>query len=235
VNPVLIAVAWPNDDYRRALEKAGAVVRDLDPQRDVPADALTECAGLLLTGGEDVDPAQYGDAERHPTLELDPARDDYELALARLALERSVPVLAICRGIQVLNVAAGGTLLQDIPSQHEGAVVHDVPKTKTAMAHAVNVAPGTRLAKLLGERLTGGTVDVNSRHHQAIRRLAPGFIVSATALDGIVEAIEQPSASFCVGVQWHPENFWRTGEFAALFTGLVHAARQRRRSPSSRA
>jgi putative glutamine amidotransferase len=221
----LIAVAWPRPDYLSALAEAGADVRELDPARDDPASALAACDGLLLTGGVDIDPARYGDATCHPTVEIDRVRDGFELALAKRALAEDVPLLAICRGAQVLNVAAGGTLIQDIPSAQPGALSHRIDLPRNALAHDVAVAPGTRLASLLADRLTAGArVPVNSRHHQSIRDLAPSLVVSATAPDGIVEAIEKPDATFCVGVQWHPENFWSTGEFAGLFRGLIAAA-----------
>jgi putative glutamine amidotransferase len=228
----VIGVAWPKPDYLKSLERAGAEPRVLRPDRDPLPDALEICDGLLLTGGSDVDPARYGDADRHPTVDVDPERDDYEIALARLAIERDLPLFAICRGVQVLNVAAGGTLVQDIPSSLPSAVVHRRPKpprVKRSPAHAVTVTPGTRLAALLDGAARDGHVAVNSRHHQAIRQLAAGFVVSAAAPDGVVEAIERPAATFCVGVQWHPENYWRTGEFAELFEGLARAADERRR------
>ena len=167
---------------------------------------------MLLTGGVDVNPSEYGDATCHPTVEVDPVRDRYELALARAALDRDLPLLAICRGAQVLNVAAGGTLVQDIPSERPSPLRHTLDTTKDAIAHDVTVAPGTRLASLLEGDATGAPVAVNSRHHQSVRDLAPAFVVSATAPDGIIEAIEKPDATFCVGVQWHPENFWRSGQ-----------------------
>jgi putative glutamine amidotransferase len=218
----VIGVAWPKADYITSLEKAGARVKVLEPGRDPLPAALEECDGLLLTGGVDVDPAEYGEAP-HPTVELDPARDDYELALARLAIEKDMPLLAICRGSQVLNVAAGGSLIQDLPSQHPGAIGHAVTESKDAIAHDVAIAPGTCLSVLLGSP----TIAVNSRHHQSVKDAAPGFVVSATSPDGVVEAIERPDATFCVGVQWHPENFWATGQFKSLFDGLVEAAKRR--------
>jgi putative glutamine amidotransferase len=227
----VIGVAWPKADYLASLERAGAETRELAPDRDPLPDALDACDGLLLTGGPDVDPAAYGQAERHPTVELDPLRDAYELALARQALARDLPVLAICRGAQVLNVAAGGTLVQDLPSARPTSVPHAVNEPAHAIAHDVRVVPGTGLARLLAPGLAGGeALAVNSRHHQSVDEPAPGFIVSAAAGDGTVEAIERPEARFCVGVQWHPENFWRTGEFTSLFEGLAAAARQYRAS-----
>jgi putative glutamine amidotransferase len=223
----IIGVAWPKADYTTSLERAGAEVRLLRPESDGLPEALDECDGVLLTGGVDVDPVEYGDDTRHATLELDQVRDRFELAIARTALDRDLPLFAICRGAQVLNVAAGGTLIQDIPSEQPTDVNHSLTQPKDAVVHDVAIAPASCLAVLLAPRLTaGGRVSVNSRHHQSVRAVAPGFVVSATAPDGVIEAIEKPDARFCLGVQWHPENFWRTGEFASLFDGLVAEARK---------
>jgi putative glutamine amidotransferase len=231
-----IAIAFAKPEYLAALHAAGADVRELTPAHDGLPQALDTCDGLLLTGGVDVDPSRYGDPERHPATEVDPARDAYELALAREALARDLPLFAICRGVQVLNVAAGGTLIQDVPSQHPGALVHSVEETPQTIAHPVCVEAGTRLRELLGTRADEhGSVSVNSRHHQALKSVAPGFVVSARAADGVIEAIERPQARFCIGVQWHPENFWRTGEFSALFAALVNAAERYRTRQEPRA
>lgn len=217
-----IGIAWPKPDYLSALERAGARVRVLDAAADALPAALADCEGLLLTGGVDVDPSEYGEAA-HPTVETDATRDRYELALARLAIEQDMPLLAICRGVQVLNVAAGGSLIQDLPSQHPSATPHAINEPRNAIAHDVTIAPDTCLSMLLGVP----AMAVNSRHHQAVKTPAPGFVVSATSPDGVVEAIERPASTFCVGVQWHPENFWATGQFAELFAGLVAAAARR--------
>lgn len=223
----LIAAAWLKPDYRSALEKAGARIRELTPEDRLPA-ALESCDGLLLTGGVDVAPAIYGE-DRHPSVETDETRDEYELALAREALHLDLPVLAICRGAQVLNVAAGGTLLQDIPSALPDSLTHQIDQPKNAIAHDVLVSEGSGLAHLLADHLSeDGTIAVNSRHHQSVKQIAPEFVATATAPDGVIEAIEKPSAPFCVGVQWHPENFWQTGEFGELFDGLIGAARRYR-------
>lgn len=223
----VIGVAWPKEDYVTSLERAGAIVRELKPDIDAMPAALEACDGVLLTGGADVDPAEYGDGERHETLELDAARDRYELAIARTALQRDLPLFAICRGAQVLNVAAGGTLVQDIPSQQPTDLTHSLTMPKDAQAHDITVAPASCLSVLLASRLdAAGRTIVNSRHHQSVRAVAPGFISSAVAPDGVVEAIEKPGARFCLGVQWHPENFWRTGEFSSLFEALVAEARK---------
>lgn len=225
----LIGTAWLKADYRSALESAGARIRELTPGDPLPG-SLADCDGLLLTGGVDVEPSIYGE-DRHPSVETDETRDSYELALAREALQRDLPVLAICRGAQVLNVAAGGTLIQDIPSSMPGAADHQIDQPKNAVAHDVVVASGTCLAQLLESKLDRRrAIPVNSRHHQSVKQVAPAFVVSATAPDGVIEAIEKPAAPFCIGVQWHPENFWQTGEFRELFDGLIEAAGRYRES-----
>jgi putative glutamine amidotransferase len=223
----VIAVAWPEPDYLTALRRAGGSPRVLTAEHDRLPAALDGSSGLLLTGGADVDPRHYGAPDTHPTVTIDPARDEYELALAR-----DLPIFAICRGVQLLNVAAGGTLLQDIPANPDAPVGHR-RQERGVPVHEVKVASGTCLAGLLDRRLSAdGRVQVNSRHHQAVDAIAPGFVAAATAPDGIIEAIERPSATFCLGVQWHPENFWRTGEFAELFEGLISAARARSEHPA---
>ena len=126
-------------------------------------------------------------------------------------------------------MACGGTLVRDIPSQIAGALPHSLnvpPHQSFSLAHELWIDKGTLLAKLMSERLADAdSCEVNSRHHQAVKDVAPGFQVSGTAPDGVIEAIEDPAATFCLGVQWHPENFWRTGEFRPLFEGLLEAAR----------
>ncbi len=231
----VIAVGWPKPEYLHALRRAGAQIRELTAAADSVPGILQACDGLLLTGGADVDPRAYGDAERHPTVgEVDEARDRYELALARAALERDVPLLAICRGVQLLNVAAGGTLIQDLPSARPSAIAHKPGGSHTAMAHVVSIVPGSRLAALLRGRIScDGQVAVNSRHHQAVEDPAPGFVVTATSADGVIEGLERPGARFCVGVQWHPESFWETGEFRELFDGLIAAATRDHATPDA--
>jgi putative glutamine amidotransferase len=220
-----IAPSAHTADYESSVHRAGAECRVIDTMHGDPARLVTEIDGLLLTGGNDVDPALFGEAP-HPTYNAsEPGRDAAEIALVRKAIEAKLPVFAICRGLQVLNVALGGTLVQDIPSSVTGAVTHQVPMPKFAIAHEVWVNRGSLLWTLAEERLENGdTLAVNSRHHQAAKDLAPGLVASATAPDGVIEAIERPGDSFCIGVQWHPENFWRTGEFRELFEGFVKAA-----------
>jgi putative glutamine amidotransferase len=212
-------------DYLESVRRAGGDPRVLS--MDTPP-TLEGLDGVLFTGGGDVDPAHYGDTRHLKTNEPDSARDAFELALAKLALASDMPLLAVCRGLQVINVAAGGTLTQDIPAQVNQALGHHVETPPVAIAHEVWVAPGTVLARVMQEELVDGEVlQVNSRHHQAVDKTAEGFTISATAPDGVVEAIERPDARFCIGVQWHPENFWRTGEFRSLFEEFVKAAETR--------
>lgn len=218
----VIGIAWPKPDYVASLEQAGARVRVLDAAVDLLPGAIDGCDGVLLTGGVDVDPNVYGEAP-HPTVEVDATRDDYEFALATLAITRDLPLLAICRGVQVLNVAAGGSLIQDLPSQHPSTTPHAINDPRNAIAHDVTVMPGTCLSVLLGHPTD---IAVNSRHHQAVKDVAHDFVVSAVSPDGVIEAIERPASTFCVGVQWHPENFWATGQFSGLFDGLVRAAKR---------
>jgi putative glutamine amidotransferase len=222
----VIGVAFPRPDYLTALERAGADVRVLSPDYDGLPAALDGLDGVLLTGGADVDPSHYGATTMHPTVDVDPVRDAYELPLARAALSRQLPLLAICRGVQVLNVAAGGTLVQDLPSSHASSIDHAINEPRDAASHDVTIADGTRLAQSLGGELHDGRVAVNSRHHQAIDQLAGGFVVSAVAPDGVIEAIERPDGAFCLGVQWHPENFHASGKFSGIFRALIHAATQ---------
>jgi putative glutamine amidotransferase len=213
------------DDYVESVRRAGGEPRILNDTDD-PAVVLPQLHGLLLTGGLDVDPALYGE-EPHATTEVAPERDRFEIPLVQRAIASGLPLFAICRGVQVLNVAAGGTLVQDIPSAVASDVSHAIDVPKDHLAHTVRVTSGTKLAEAMGPDAPLETCPVNSRHHQSVGRVAPGFVPSAVSDDGVVEAIEKPDARFCVGVQWHPENFWRTGEFAGLFSGLVKAARPR--------
>jgi putative glutamine amidotransferase len=214
------------DDYLSSVEQAGARARVLEVSES-PRKVLTEVDGLLLTGGGDIDPVLYGE-DRHPLVDdAEPGRDEFELDLARRAMAADLPLLAICRGAQVLNVAAGGTLIQDIPSGVQTTLAHSIQEPKDAIAHSVQVAPGSQLERALGPVVDAAhACRVNSRHHQSVGIVGSGLLPSATASDGVVEAIEREGASFCVGVQWHPENFWRTGEFAPLFTSFVERARQ---------
>jgi putative glutamine amidotransferase len=224
---IAIASCRKLEDYKQSVLHVGGEIRVIDASMRAE-DALAGVEGLLLTGGNDVAPAMYGETTHPAFVEAEPGRDAFEVSIARAARDSNMPILAICRGVQVLNVSCGGTLVQDIPSQVAGALAHSLPVPPNqpfSLAHEVWVDKDTVLARILRERLTDrDACDVNSRHHQAVKDVARGFRVSATAPDGVIEAIEDPDARFCLGVQWHPENFWRTGEFRALFEEFLEAA-----------
>jgi putative glutamine amidotransferase len=200
-----------NQSYTDALTAVHLVPVVVPPIADpeLAAQLLEGVSGLVLTGGEDVDPRLY-DAEPHPSVvDVNDARDACELALAREAERRRIPTLAICRGIQVVNVALGGSLVQDIPSQRPGGVDHDPDTDRSSRVHDVVVERGSRLARALGtEHLV-----TNSFHHQALGRVAPSLCVTARAEDGIVEGVEsRDDAWWMLGVQWHPEELTGTSE-----------------------
>jgi putative glutamine amidotransferase len=159
-------------------------------------------------------------------MDVTPERDAFELALAREAVARDCPTLAICRGQQVLNVALGGTLVQDIASSIAGAADHDPERERWELTHRVTLLPGTKLRQVLGR----DEVDVNSFHHQAVKDLGRGLLASAfSAEDGVVEGVEAPERRLVIGVQWHPESFWdRPPGFQSLFEALVAEARTAR-------
>lgn len=182
--------------------------------------------GLLLPGGDDVGPDRYGHAP-HPALgTVDEVRDELELTVTQRALDDDLPILGICRGIQVLAVAAGGTLYQDIPSEVERFLGHDVRRHgRDHLSHDIEIKPASLLARVLGST----TSCVNSFHHQSVRDVPEGFTTTANAADGVIEAIEAPDKTFVLGVQCHPEGMWRTTapEFAGLFRAFVEAASDR--------
>lgn len=219
-----------SSDYIEAVAAAGGLpvlipfIGGTGGEDPAPADAAAVCAvadGLILTGGPDVDPLHYGQEPLPRLGRISPARDALELSLARHAIEHRVPLLGICRGMQVMNVARGGTLYQDIRSTIHDPVQHRVRAPRWYGAHTVAVDEGTLLARLVG----AGEVRVNSFHHQAVDEAAPGMAVTARAADGIAEAIELPGHPFALGVQWHPEAMWdRDERWLALFRGLVEAA-----------
>lgn len=216
------------EDYRQSILHVGGEPRILDASMPIEQ-ALAGIDGLMLTGGDDVAPSRYGETAHATVVEAEPGRDEFEIALVKAARARQLPIFAICRGVQVLNVACGGSLVQDIPSQLKGSGPHSLtvpPNDSYSLAHEVWVEKDSLLSKLMKERLVDESVEVNSRHHQAVKDVASGFTASATAPDGVIEAIEDPAARFCLGVQWHPENFFRTGEFRALFEGFLEASQK---------
>jgi putative glutamine amidotransferase len=216
------------EDYRQAVLHVGGEVRIVEPSMSV-AEALKGVDGLMLTGGGDVSPDRYGETPHPSVVDVDLDRDRFELALVAEARQADLPIFAICRGVQVLNVACGGTLVQDIPTQLIGPLDHNLtvpPHQPFSRAHEVWIEKDSLLSRLAGDsQKSRDTVDVNSRHHQSVKVLGEGLITTATAPDGVIEAIEDPSHRFCLGVQWHPENFYRTGEFRSLFEGFVEACK----------
>ena len=222
---IAIAPSSKLHDYEESVRRAGGEPRVLDLAADRPEDVVRSVGGLLLTGGGDVLPAIYGAAAHASFDGAEVGRDDYEIELVRRAIDADLPLFAICRGIQVLNVARGGTLVQDIPDEVAGGVEHVIREPRFAIAHDIWMTPGSTLERLMRTRIEeGDDCPVNSRHHQAVKVLGEGLVATATAPDGVIEAIEDPSRRFCLGVQWHPENFYRTGEFRSLFEGLVAAS-----------
>lgn len=218
------------EDYLESVRRAGGEPIEVVVGGEAPEQILSRVDGLMLTGGGDVDPKLYGEKPHGTFHEAETGRDAFEIALARTAMAKGIPLLAICRGMQVLNVAMGGTLVQDIPSQITGALQHSVPQPRAGSAHEVWVSKGSTLATLLKDHMEDGeTCHVNSRHHQSVKDVAKGFEVTATSPDGVIEAMEKNDVPYCIAVQWHPENFWRTGEFRELFEGLVQAANEKKR------
>ncbi len=218
-----------SQQYVRVLVAAGAVPwiiplieNDLTTLRGI----YDRLDGVFLPGGVDLDPAAYDEAPNNLVGRTDPARDEIELSLTRWALEDGKPLLAVCRGIQVVNVAAGGTVHQDIATELPGAIKHDYfPRrgqySRDLLVHEVEVAEGSRLASLL----QSSTVRVNSMHHQGIKRLAPGLRPTAYAPDGLIEGLELPNGQFLVAVQWHPEALVeRDPRMQRLFTAFIQAA-----------
>ena len=207
--------------YAEAVRRAGAVPVVIPPQPENAADVLDALDGLLLAGGFDCDPAAYGQ-ERHPTVEtMDPRRQENDLALAHAAREKGVPTFGICLGMQVMNVDAGGTLIQDIDSQHDTEIQHaSIPEDRAR--HDVIVEQGTRLAQYVPAL----EVNVNSSHHQAVAEVGQGLRVTAHAPDGIVEGVEDPRHPFYLGVQWHPEDMTGEGSATSLFAAFIDAARR---------
>lgn len=205
--------------YFDAVEAAGGVVLPVPLTSDEErVRALYDrCDAVCLPGGPDVAPERYGEQPRDGFgVESVPELDGVELCLARWAMDDGLPILAICRGVQLLNVSLGGDLWQDIARQVDGALEHD------ELMHSVDVPPGSRLSALVGER----TVEVNSRHHQAIREVAASLTVTARAPDGIVEAVEHTDHPFVVGVQCHPEELYGPSSWATrLFEEFIASAR----------
>lgn len=213
-------------NYVRSLVACGATPILLPTSLDHAAwrDVYAEADGVLLTGGGDVEPSIFGE-EKHPTTDdINLERDDIEIALARWTLEDDKPMFAICRGIQVVNVALGGSLIQDIPSQYDQRIEHRgsaIGAARDQVLHEVCIEPGARITEIFG----AGNVGVNSFHHQAIKAMGDGLLVTSRAQDGIIESVELPGRRYYLGVQWHPEDMTAGREdMLALFQSFVDAS-----------
>ncbi len=219
--------AGESNDYVRSLLEAG-FTRDEIHVLQPGADPGGDFDGVVLGGGCDVDPARYGESPRPEAgVEVDAERDVLDFEVFEAARRDGVPILAICRGLQVVNVALGGTLVQDIPTESPTELRHDTTGGDTTRReHEISVAPGSRLASIAG----AASIEVNSRHHQAIARPAEGLVPSGRSADGLIEAAEFPADdSWLVGVQWHPENLAPAGDSASrrLFAEFAREVRAR--------
>lgn len=218
------------ENYTEAVHLAGGlplILPLLGGRTEGIEDYLDAVDGILFTGGEDVAPQHYGEPVDPACQEPDAERDAFELALARAALARRKPVLGICRGLQLLNVAGGGSLYQDLSLRLGTTIPHSAPGgQRRDLAHPVRIVPGSRLARILARE----EVRVTSTHHQVIKDLAPGFRESAHSPDGVIEAIERPDAPFVLAVEWHPERMvtrHQEENQLALFRAFVDAAAAR--------
>ena len=211
----------PNNNYIRAVEAFGGIPVTLYP--GISRDAYREIDGLLLTGGPDIDPDYFGE-KKHETTDINLNRDELELPLFKWASEKDLPVFGICRGIQVMNVAMGGSLYQDIPSQFIEHLTHKIIKNTDDSWHNIKIQPDSLLNQITKE----DSVEVNSRHHQVLKVIGEGFVVTAQSSDGVIEAIENPSKRFALGVQYHPERMISREEFREhrrkLFEAFIRAA-----------
>jgi len=213
--------SFPREFYVEAVRRAGGqpiLVPPVKLQEDAQ-EIIQLIDGLLLTGGGDVSPMLFGEAPRRGIRDCNPERDLSEIMLTRIALAENLPLLGICKGIQVLVLAAGGGIYQDLVSECPGSLEHSQKVPRDSAWHEVQLAE-SRLAFLLEEE----TIGVNSFHHQAVSRLPEGFIANAIAPDGIIEGIEKSSAGFCIGVQWHPEAMGQEKNSQRLFAEFVKSA-----------
>lgn len=184
---------------------------------------LDQCDGLVLTGGDDIEPERYSESVWNDTVEPAPERDSAEWKVCAMALERNIPILGICRGFQLLNVFFGGSLYQDLPTQFTSDISHRMEKPDHRTCHDCVVEPGSALHRLISERIIG----VNSHHHQAVKALAPGLQVMARATDGLIEAFCRMDGPFCWGVQWHPEKIWDIAPSSGMiFEAFLDACKQ---------
>ena len=214
---------WMLPQYLQALSSAGALPVILSPRMTEAEQiqTLTLCQGLLFPGGQDIDPSLYGEKRLPGCAPSEPQRDELEFPLFTLAYRQNMPVLGICRGMQLFNAALGGTLYQHLPAQYPQAMEHDMTAPYNRVFHQVALTPGSPLARRMGKLEMG----VNSYHHQAVKDLAVDLAVMATAPDGVIEAVYAPGRQFVWGIQWHPEYFWQ-GEQGVLFQAFVEQCRR---------
>jgi putative glutamine amidotransferase len=210
------------EEYSKAIRHSGGgpVLIPIAQSRQTLQTILDQVKGLLLSGGPDIHPKSYHEQPLPELAEVDEDLDRMELEIARMAFQRNLPILAVCRGIQVLNVSRGGTLYQDIPAQVQDSINHLQNLDKTIKTHTIRIEGKTILHRIFRKT----EIWVNGKHHQAIKDLAPDFVISARARDGIIEAIENPSKRFVLGVQWHPEGTWEKDPYSRkLFRAFVRA------------
>ena len=207
------------ENYCTAVVAAGGLPILLPHEPERAADYLGLIQGLVVTGGAfDVDPALFGAASKHATVVTKDRRTAFEFAIAQGAIAADKAVLGICGGQQLLNVVLGGTLIQHIPDEVPNALAHEQPNPRTEPGHTVAIARGS----LLHQITQSDQLAVNSAHHQAVKDVAPGMVVDATAPDGVIEGIEDPRRRFCIGVQWHPEYGLSDGD-KRLFAAFIAA------------
>jgi putative glutamine amidotransferase len=218
--------------YLRSIEAAGGLPLVIPPMPSAAIAPLVDrLHGLCLSGGPDLDPVAYGAAPDEELGPTEPELDRFELDLAREAHGRNLPILAICRGAQLLNVATGGTLFQHLPDRTDGTVEHRQPGAADTVTHLVDLAGGSLTAAVIGAT----EISVNSFHHQAVDRLGRGLLAVGWSPDGVVEAIEAPARDFVLGVQWHAECLAERPEQKRLFTGLVEASQRYASLPTAMA
>ncbi len=216
---------WLRPGYLDGIREAGALPVMLPLTEDeTELDRIVElCDGILFAGGPDVEPELYGEEALNESVEPQKERDDAETALFCKAFDRGLPILGICRGMQFVNVMLGGTLWQDLPTQHPSAVRHRQEAPNDSTTHDVTIESASGLFRAIGSE----RIAVNSFHHQAIRKPAPGLAVTATAEDGVIEAAELPTYPYLQLVQWHPELLWKVDENSRrLFRAFADACRK---------
>ncbi|WP_028402439.1 gamma-glutamyl-gamma-aminobutyrate hydrolase family protein [Ectobacillus panaciterrae] len=202
--------AYASNDYVEAVTLAGGVpvIMPIVEDKDLIKQQAERIDGLILSGGQDVDPLLYGEEPSQKLGSISPKRDVYEQHLIQFAIQKKKPILAICRGMQILNVTCGGTLYQDISLIDGASIEHNQRASSNIPTHSVSIKEGTHLYRLYGEQIS-----TNSFHHQAVKKVALGFRVAALSKDGVIEAIEKEGDHFVVGVQWHPEMMAKEHEY----------------------